>query len=1065
MKKVFGITTGILSIVLIGSATVFNAVSSIGNFSTLNSKVSEGEVTTVAPDYLEEGYFLSTGQTGVPSGKLLYNDWYDWQSPEVSVNEETGDIDLTLSYKTLQPYKMNDAGEIVEADDWNRGYFWIYDSDGNPALNHDSEDSFHSPEFPVYAESTNKILHGMVIDYTEETREGVTTDYYYQEDFDFQFGVFDPENPDKLTSKTISGLHQGSLYTINDIYFGYQSQDDNIHYAKATNPSSDGTGIYVPEDEVDKPIIADDRDIYPYSPKVLEETFEWNTEAQVAGQAQFTVDIIPGSAGHDIDGNQITMCYDDVVYGNPDALTLTADIVDSETGTVITEGVELDYTESPYEDGIDSNEQAATHTFVLKGLEKGAYYDNLQFTFNIENELIGTSFEFDENPETAFIPNFLITSETVHPEGNNYLFRTSDFSKPLVDSSFMFTEITPYTATFSFSYWYVPPEGSTRVTTTDDYYHFNPEEDVYLVQNIGTDEEPEYKQLDIEFNEIIYKGTETDSDTDIHYVKVPSYTVSGLTPNTDYNQFSIFIEADESDPESEYYTDSSTFMTFDDAFKGLNDGTLTSSDVMTMYSVPEYRGSFKTPHNIAYYIEAIAILLAIVIFFILIAVAIYMYFWWQKHISMAVYFDGEESFLNGELIINLIHANRHYEIDHAHEEDLILYAAGKEIDAIFRRDPEVKHGFKIYVTEDTNDRTALVSIMSASKYNTFSIGVDHHEFHAQVITDKKAKKIAKSHERDLRNVYDDEREKILEEMNHDSRRGTSLEAEHGLISHISHKKTRRHSLRYQLLFHDAHERLNSFNPLSEKLEFYHIYKGDAYKIEHKFIGKYGTMFEFDLIGLEPNTVYVGLSISYDGGVTVLPSMSVYGITRDQEKHLNSKDEAILGKPIKGAKKVPMWTKQEGIDYIGKTIVDATCDVMVKKHYEADNKGVILPLEEAHEHYDKYVDKWFAKAEKAAAEREVEPEMNFPTEEFSFSKAELAKITGTKTIDPHDLPKTKKGHGKATKIEEVEENEVEAIPLEKMTKDQLMELALKDHDEENLKGLTKPKLIELLQDKK
>ncbi len=333
-------------------------------------------------------------------------------------------------------------------------------------------------------------------------------------------------------------------------------------------------------------------------------------------------------------------------------------------------------------------------------------------------------------------------------------------------------------------------------------------------------------------------------------------------------------------------------------------------------------------------------------------------FFWKRKIALAIYLDSEDSFANGELIFNLINAGHHKEIFDAHEDDIKLYAEGREIDAVFRKSSLLHQGFKIFITEKTiKNKLAYLSIMEAQKFNGFYIGIKNHAFHAQYITDSEAKRIAQTHLKKNKNMIQDLRGEMIDEMQSTYKKALSQNAMHDLISHVSTKKSKQTSFRYQLLFPDNNDMYKQYAPENKDFGIYHVYNGKAYKLDFKYIGKYGTMIEYDIINLEPNSIYVGISVSKDGGKTILPSASIYGKTRDENDELPTKTRAKLAKPKEGAKEYPFWNRDLAIEYVGEMVFNSSCDTIIKKHYE-DKDGEKLPINEAHKKFDEIMGDWF-----------------------------------------------------------------------------------------------------------
>ncbi len=326
---------------------------------------------------------------------------------------------------------------------------------------------------------------------------------------------------------------------------------------------------------------------------------------------------------------------------------------------------------------------------------------------------------------------------------------------------------------------------------------------------------------------------------------------------------------------------------------------------------------------------------------------------------MAIYLDSEDSFANGEIIFNVINAKKYPFIYDAHEDEIKLYAEGREIDAVFRRNSSLKDGFKVFVTETAKEnKLSYLSIMEAQKFNGFYVGIKNQAHHAHYITDKQARKIAHTHLKKNKSVFNDIKGEILAEMQSTYKKAVTQNTAHDLIGHISTKKTRSHSLRYQLLFPDsAHDEFGQFGPENKDFKMYHVYHGKLYELEVKFVGIFGTMVEYDIINLESGSIYVGLSISTDAGKTILPSSALYGKTKNDDGTLPTKSEAKLAKPKDGAKAYPLWSKEASFDFVGKFVFESTCNVIAKKHYEEKHDEKVH-VYEAYKIVEEVIGDWF-----------------------------------------------------------------------------------------------------------
>ncbi len=504
---------------------------------------------------------------------------------------------------------------------------------------------------------------------------------------------------------------------------------------------------------------------------------------------------------------------------------------------------------------------------------------------------------------------------------------------PLVRDTFKFYNIKTDSAMFEFNYLKIEDDDST--STYGLLQHGIKEESIFFfdLQN-GVHLYNDDKEMDVEFVSS-YESSEIDYDGKAFITETATYNLLNLNSNTEYKDFELVIDKLDSEGQS---------------------------NGVAEYILDNESTDFWTKHDMQYYAALIIILILMILIIIMSLATVYTVIWWHRHISMAIYVDSKESFAHGEIVLDLVHANKYPEVMNAHEEELKLYAEGREIDAIFRRNPLVSNGFKIYITEDAKDnKLPFLSMMEAQKYNGFFIGIGNREYHAQYISDKKAKAIAKSHQRKVKNTFGDNREEILNEMNDEFRKEVSVTANHGLLGHISPNKSRRNSLRYKLLFPTVEELNASIKPKGKGFKMYHIYNGLLYELEVKYAGIFGSMVEFDIVNLEPGTIYPGISVSFDDGETIIPSSAIFGITKDKFNNKISKTDAMLAKPKEGSNGIEIWPEKVAKAYVGEQVLGSIKDILTKKHYEDEFDDLILRIDVAKQYHKDYVDIWFEKA--------------------------------------------------------------------------------------------------------
>lgn len=344
--------------------------------------------------------------------------------------------------------------------------------------------------------------------------------------------------------------------------------------------------------------------------------------------------------------------------------------------------------------------------------------------------------------------------------------------------------------------------------------------------------------------------------------------------------------------------------------------------------------------------EVALIVLSLALVFLIVG-----YFAWIKidkyiklNIKLAVYGDMKTSIEKKRIHLNLTNVERYPDLWNAHEHDLTLISMGSTIPAAFVRLSDGTKGYQIIYGEKLS-HLEILSLVGGVKYNKMFISPDGGEtlFHANSISDKDAKHIYSKRNK----ITDHTKELRMEILNEIKESDKYFYINHEfkddeVISHIHEGKSTSHTMRYQAIISDNNPVFEQgFTP--ETIKFYHVFDGYCYEMQSEFIGKFDHLYEWDLIDLQEFSAYVGFSFSIDGGKTIMPSTSLYGVTRDEDGILPVVAEANLAKPKPGIKPHKMWTEKDANEYMGKELAEKTYNIIVKKHYEMEHTDVFIPL--------------------------------------------------------------------------------------------------------------------------
>lgn len=292
-------------------------------------------------------------------------------------------------------------------------------------------------------------------------------------------------------------------------------------------------------------------------------------------------------------------------------------------------------------------------------------------------------------------------------------------------------------------------------------------------------------------------------------------------------------------------------------------------------------------------------------------------------------------------------------------DNIKIYAAGKEISCVAFKSDDIPNGLKILLSGVKDSVMNILSVIGSVKYSLWEISFDDGATrHKLIQINKKTNKELIQNIADSKNVtYEKHLKNVLKRTNRSKIKivDKNGHANHGMISNINNSKTTKNTARYQILIpknHPVHKKYNEKE--IRKISFHYVYKGNLYDIESKFIKKVGNLYEFDFINLEPGTIYTGLSTSFDEGKIILPSSSLYVITRDENNNLKTIDDAKLGKPKKtDLPHSKIWTEEMSNLYLGESITKRIYDVIIKKHYEDEHEDEYLALSRIKELYSHY----------------------------------------------------------------------------------------------------------------
>ncbi len=323
--------------------------------------------------------------------------------------------------------------------------------------------------------------------------------------------------------------------------------------------------------------------------------------------------------------------------------------------------------------------------------------------------------------------------------------------------------------------------------------------------------------------------------------------------------------------------------------------------------------------------------------------------------------DSDLSVHNEQIYFNIFNVNKCPEIFEADPKDLIFYAADTKVRARAFKDADVFNGLRVVAEKDLTNME-WITWFSAVLHNRLHVSPDKgktaysiklnpdEENEASLI---KMKQTVNNESHKLTNIFWDKLEGSTKNKLFNLK--TSYEELGGVIGYVADDLATKNSFRFQLIFPHDHPRKAAFNPGQIATKFYHQYNGHLYELHTKFIGAVGEFYEWDITGLTPGKVYVGLSFSTDGGNNILPSTGLFGTTLNDDGELPLLDEAEMAIPPKefGLKKHKMWSEELAKKFMGEELTKTTYNIIVKKQYEYENEDSYVPVANVKEYYENY----------------------------------------------------------------------------------------------------------------
>lgn len=333
-------------------------------------------------------------------------------------------------------------------------------------------------------------------------------------------------------------------------------------------------------------------------------------------------------------------------------------------------------------------------------------------------------------------------------------------------------------------------------------------------------------------------------------------------------------------------------------------------------------------------------------------------YYYNRRNKLSMFLDKNESMKNGKIVFNIINVDRFEEIYNSHEDELILYAANMPLKAKFRKDGTYRNSYRIYIEDLMDTNVKLFKYTVSLKRSEFTIGIKGSSvvYPVTQINDDRVDSYSKKNSLSPAELYEVNKQYILSLFEKEEDREAAVKSPSGNIILINKNKTTPTSIRYKVLLTPDDIFIQGVKDLRTEFNMYYIYDGKAYPLKTRFISQAGTLVEFDLYDLEPGTIYTGLSFSPDGKV-LIPSAALYATTRDEDGDIVTKTDAKLAKGNGQDLGLPMWDLEQGKKAVGELSFKRSLDVLIKKHYEDENKDAYVIANKAEQFYDEYLSRW------------------------------------------------------------------------------------------------------------
>lgn len=318
--------------------------------------------------------------------------------------------------------------------------------------------------------------------------------------------------------------------------------------------------------------------------------------------------------------------------------------------------------------------------------------------------------------------------------------------------------------------------------------------------------------------------------------------------------------------------------------------------------------------------------------------------------------DEYESVKQQRFIITLYNAYKFNSVWGVNLANLSFYLSDHKLDgATFEKHPTISGAFRLKLPSELDHETSF-KIAISMRANSFNISPDNGQHLVKVITIP-SKEISKIKER-VENGDKSEalKQSLFEDYKNSDKQfrfnyADLIDFKKGTHVHLNESQSTTTTIRYQHLIPDEYLKTIDFEP--EKVGIYHVFEGHLYKFEMVYLGRQGDLYEWDLINLQPNTAYVGISLNSAHNPLIRPSKAFYGITKSEDGSAPNLDGSQIAKPNENMKKFKMWTKEIAEEAIGESLTNLQYKIIAKKHHEYHNEDSFIFVDRADQIFNEF----------------------------------------------------------------------------------------------------------------